>query len=181
MNRHRIFIAINLPDNTKKNLARYKERWSEIPAKWVKENNIHLTLEFLGYISDQEVLDIINITKDAVAKCSQFSITLNKVSYGPDDKVPPKMIWVSGEVSEDLNSLKQKLDRALGIIETRKFTPHITLARIKKWDWQRKDPEEREDINEDINLNFDVNSIEVMESVLRRGGPEYTILESIEL
>lgn len=181
MNRHRIFIAINLPNNIKKNLAKYRERWSEIPAKWVKEDNIHLTLEFLGYVSDQDVLDIINITRDAVSEHSSFFINLNKVSYGPDNKIPPKMIWVSGEVSEELNSLKQGLDKALDIVETRRFTPHITLARVKKWAWQRIDPDERENINEDINFNLDVNSIEVMESVLKRGGSEYTILESIKL
>ncbi len=181
MNRHRIFIAINLPNGVKKNLARYKERWSEIPAKWVKEENIHLTLEFLGYVSDQEVLDIINMTREAVSKCSQFFITLNKVSYGPDNKIPPKMIWVSGEISEELNSLKQELDKALGVMETRKFTPHITLARVKKWDWQRIEPDEREDIDKDISINFDVNSVEIMESVLKKGGPEYTVLESIKL
>jgi 2'-5' RNA ligase len=43
------------------------------------------------------------------------------------------------------------------------------------------EPEEKPKIDEDISLNFQVKSIEVMESQLKRGGAEYTILESFEL
>ncbi|PIX88575.1 MAG: hypothetical protein COZ30_00470, partial [Candidatus Nealsonbacteria bacterium CG_4_10_14_3_um_filter_36_16] len=55
---------------------------------------------------------------------------------------------------------------------------HITLGRIKQWEFRQIEPEERPEVNEEINLTFEVNSIEVMESELKRGGSEYTILES---
>ncbi|MDP2910533.1 MAG: hypothetical protein Q8N58_01975, partial [bacterium] len=75
----------------------------------------------------------------------------------------------------------KELDEKLGVFENREFAFHITLARISQWAWQRIEPEERPEINEDINLNFPVNSIEIMESILKKGGPEYVILESYNL
>ena len=61
------------------------------------------------------------------------------------------------------------------------FIPHITLARIKEMEFKNFDLDERPEINEDIDLVFTVESIEVMESELKRGGPVYTILESHNL
>ena len=98
------------------------------------------------------------------SKHKPFSIVINKICYGPPDKTPPRMIWAIGEKNLEFN-----------------IVPHITLGRIKTWQWKQIEPEERPEVNEDINLTFEVNSIEVMESVLGRGGPKYTILESFPL
>lgn len=162
--KHRIFIAINLPEDIKKRLTFYQEKWSELPIKWTKRDNLHITLEFLGYIAKEELLEICQNTRKLASKYKPFTITLNKVCYGPLKKVPPKMIWVMGEKIKEFNLL-----------------PHITLGRIKTWEFKQIEPEERPEINEEINLNFEINSIEIMESVLKRGGSEYTILQSIPL
>ena len=63
----------------------------------------------------------------------------------------------------------------------RLFSPHITLARIKRWEWNKIDPEEKPEVNESIDFTFTVESIEVMESVLKKGAPEYTVIESYNL
>ena len=65
--------------------------------------------------------------------------------------------------------------------EARAFSPHITLGRIKTWEWKNIEPEERPEVKEDIDLNFQVDSIEVMESQLKKSGAEYAILESFQL
>jgi 2'-5' RNA ligase len=94
------------------------------------------------------------------------------------------MVWVEGEKSEELGDLRKDLqDLLLQKIsyrpeEGRNFSPHITLARISEWEFKKFDLDERPEINEEIDLIFDVQSIEVMESELKRGGPVYTILES---
>ena len=93
------------------------------------------------------------------------------------------MVWVEGEKSSEFVKLKQDLEKELTNIrsENREFRPHITLGRIKGWAFRRIEPEERPLVEEDISLTFEVNSIEVVESELKRGGPEYTILESCDL
>ncbi len=186
--RRRVFIAINLPENIKKKLAEYQRKWPELPIRWTKPDNIHITLVFLGYIRDEELLEISKIIKEVASQRSSFSVNLNNICYGPPKKMPPRMIWGVGAKSAEFASLRDDLDKLLldsentnFSSEKREFFPHITLGRIRKWEWQRIEPEERPEVNEEINLIFSVDSIEMMESVLKKTGPEYTILESVPL
>lgn len=65
--------------------------------------------------------------------------------------------------------------------EPRVFAPHVTLARIKQFELHKMEREEVPRIDEPINHTFLVESIDVMESELKKGGPKYTILESLKL
>jgi len=184
--RHRIFIAINLPKEVRQQLVNYQSKWPELPIKWTKPENLHITLIFLGYIPDIELLEVCQITKEIVQKHNSFGITLNQICYGPPKKIPPKMVWVKGQKSQELSDLKQELESALlekvnFHQESRAFSPHITLGRIRAWDWKKIEPEERPEVNEVIDLIFEVSSIDIMESELKREGPRYTILESVPL
>ena len=189
--RHRIFIAINLPEDIKKNLVDYQAKWPELPIRWTKKENLHITLMFLGYLVDEELLEILRITKEVAQRHESFSINLKKIIYGPPKKLPPRMVWAEGEKSKELGKLQKDLENSLLssealakedlTIEARPYAPHITLGRIKAWEFRKIEPEERPEVNEEINLNFEVNSIEVMESELKRGGPNYAILESCPL
>jgi len=199
--RHRIFIAVNLSEDIKQKFREYQDKIEELfipyrseasgsgPVRWTKPENLHITLIFLGYLENEDLAKICQITKEVASKHQPFSISLNKIIYGPPKKMPPRMVWVEGEKSEELGNLRKDLETAVFSTpiktsqepENRSYTPHITLGRIRQWEFRRIDPEERPQIDEDISLNFEVNSIEVMESQLERDGPEYTILESFEL
>ena len=188
--RHRIFIAINLPEEIKKKLSDYQSKWLELPCRWTKKENLHLTLFFLGYLTDEEIPELCKIAKEVSSKYSQFTVNLNKICYGPPKKMPPRMIWVQGKKSKILSDLKEDLEKSLtenirpalsAKGRDREFSPHLTLGRIKTWQWRQIEPEDRPEVEEDISLSFNVNSIEVMESKLKRSGPEYTILESVGL
>jgi 2'-5' RNA ligase len=188
---HRIFIAINLPEDIKKKLVDYQSKWPELPIRWTRKENLHITLVFLGYLNDEELLEVCKITKEVASKNPVFSVNLNKIYYGPPKKMPPRMVWVEGEKSEEFTKLQTDLEKTLLENFTphrnevsgagRAFSPHITLGRIKTWEFRQIEPEERPEISEEISLNFEVNSIEVMESELKRGGPKYAILESYPL
>jgi 2'-5' RNA ligase len=150
--------------------------------------NLHITLIFLGYLSDEELVEVCNITKEVALRNSSFLVNLKKIIYGPPKKMPPRMVWAEGEKSEELGKLQKDLENSLlsssikGIEkENRPYTPHITLGRIRAWEFRQIEPEERPEVAEEINLSFEVNSIEVMESQLKRGGPEYIVLESCPL
>ncbi len=199
--KHRIFIAINLPENVRKKLEDYQRKWPELPIRWTKSYNLHVTLVFLGYLSDEEILEVCNVTREVASQNSQFSINLKKIIYGPPQKTPPRMIWVEGEKNIELGKLQKDLnnsfsglsqsepqrDRKEGIffeLKSRKggaLAPHITLGRLKSWEFRAIEPESRPEVNEEIDLNFEVNSIDVMESELKKGGPNYTLLESCPL
>jgi len=184
--RHRIFVAITLPVEIKRELSSFYDRWPELPAKWTPKDNLHITLEFLGDLTDVEIGDTCLAVKEVAKRHNSFSINLNKVLYGPPKKNPPRMVWVEGEKSEELADLKQDLQEYL--LEKIRFRPdgkgfvtHITLAKISEWEFKKFDLDERPEINEDLDLIFTVESIEVMESELKKGGPVYTVLESHNL
>jgi len=184
---HRIFIAINLPEGIKRDLFSYQENWPSLPARWTKKDNLHITLVFLGYANSEELPEICQIVREVAKRHSPFDISLKKIIYGPPKKSPARMVWAEGEKSKELGRLHGDLENSLcnrlNVIEDkgRPYSPHITLARITAWEMQRMDPEERPEVNEEIDFNFEVSSIEVMESFLKKKGPDYVVLESCHL
>jgi len=184
---HRIFIAINLPKKVKKELSSFQLKHSELPARWTKKENLHITLLFIGLATEEELKTISKTIKEGALKHTSFSLKFNKICYGPPNKMPPRMVWVMGKKSEELSKLHKELKNSLTSnlksfkSDNRIYSTHITLARINEWNFRKIEPEERLLIEESISLDFKVNSIEIMESQLKKTGPEYTILESIQL
>ena len=181
--KHRVFIAINLPEKIKKILMDYQERWHDLPVRWARAESLHLTLAFLGDIGDQDLALVCQGLKDIAQKHSPFFINLTQIDYDLKEEKMPRLVWAKGEKSEKLSLLKKDLDEFLSekigfFPEKRDFLPHITLGRINKWQWSKIEPEERPEIKEDLFCDFEVKSLEVMESHLKRTGAEYTILQS---
>lgn len=188
--RHRIFVAINLPSDVKRELFSYSEKWLDLPAKWTPKDNLHITLEFLGHLTDEEVGEVCMAVKEVAERHNSFSLNLTKILYGPQKKgtlrVVPKMVWAEGEKSDELVDLREDLENVLTenirfVPENRTFAPHITLARISSWEFRNMEQDEVPEIDENIDLIFTVESIEVMESEVKRDGPVYTVLESHQL
>jgi 2'-5' RNA ligase len=113
----RLFIAVDLPDTIKENLEFMS---FGIPgAKWVRPEQLHLTVRFIGEVDGALFRDIKNILG---------------VGYFPP-RGAPRVLWVGLEKSEPLLLLRKKIDSRLlrvGVApEGRKFSAHITLARLK--------------------------------------------------
>jgi len=187
-NLHRIFVAINLPENVRKSLAMIQDRYLDLPARWASPQSLHITLIFLGNATDQETGDICVSAAEIAKKHGPFDIEINQIVYGPPEKNPPRMVWATGPKSAELGSLQNDLKNAFyefngcGGDNTEHFAgPHITLARIPQFEIKKMDPETVPQIKEQFDKIFMVETIEVMESELRRGGPVYTVLESVRL
>lgn len=173
--KRRLFIAINLPEDIKNKLVEHQRKWADLPVRWTIKPNLHITLVFIGYVGDDEMYEICNMVKEASKRHEPFDINLEKIILGPPDKFP-RMFWVEGEKSEELAKLRDDLERRK---EGRAYRPHITLGRIKQGQWRTLSPQP--EIDEKFNFSFPVETIEVMQSDLRRTGPEYTVLESVPL
>lgn len=189
--RHRIFIAVNLPERTKRNLEGcQKEIGSSFssldhedpidPIRWIKWHNLHLTLVFIGDVFTQDLAEICQTVEATAKGQGPFAIKFNKICLAPPNK-PPRMIWLSGEKNQEMEKIKNSLEKALLGSSSRPLLPHITLGRIRQWQWKQIEPEEMPQIEQEISLPVPVTSIEIMESEAKRGGPQYTILESIKL
>lgn len=197
--KRRIFIAVNLPQDFKKRLIDFKEKWDFMfarqnpsaaisggPFRWTKKDSLHVTLVFIGYVTNDEVYEICKLTREIAQEYEPFSIGFKKILYGPPGKAT-RMIWLEGKVSEELSKIKQELDNILGSssaispfrIESRPFSPHITLAR-KKME-KREELSQLPEIGQDFQYSIPVSSLDVMESDLKPDGAEYIILESCPL
>jgi 2'-5' RNA ligase len=182
----RVFIAINLPEDIKNQLTAFQKRWPTLPIRWTKKENIHITLLFLGYLDQKQLLETIETTKRVAQKHKPFSVLLEKICYGPNPS-RPRMVWVALKRNPELIGLQRELEESIFSLasfkykerEKRDYSPHITLGRLKRWEFQRL--EDRPEIEESVSLDFLVNSIEVMESQLKRDGAKYSILESCNL
>ncbi|MDX1776698.1 MAG: RNA 2',3'-cyclic phosphodiesterase [Desulfobulbales bacterium] len=126
----RLFIAIDLPETIKKNLQLMS---FGIPgAKWISPEQLHLTVRFIGEVDGALFHDIKSIL--AEVSMPSFRLQLKGVGHFPP-RGEPRVIWVGLTASEPLQTLRKKIDAALiktGLDpERRKFSPHITLARLK--------------------------------------------------
>lgn len=183
---HRIFIAINLPSDIKEKILVLQKKWPTLPVRWVKLENLHITLLFLGYLNTQQLKETIQTVENIAKNHKPFAVTLNRIHYGPPEKRPPRMVWIDIAKNPELLNLQKYLEDTIFSLpsfqykesEKRFYSPHITLGRIKQWEFRRLEPEQRPQIDEEISLRFPANSIEVMESQLKRGGAEYRIIKS---
>lgn len=177
----RIFIGISLPEDIKKRLFRVVEKeYGDLPVKWVQKNNLHLTLNFLGYTQEEKIPELCDAIREALAEQENFELEFVRIEVGPSEK-SRRLIWITGKVNNELNKLKNKLDNKLGsaFTERRKFIPHITLARIKRGGKELSQPELN--IKKEIIFAVPVNSLELFESRYEKGKRVYYVMESFPL
>lgn len=133
----RCFIAIVLDEQLKRQLCRIQTaiRSSDIDAKWPSAQNFHLTLKFLGNISEQTIPCIKAVLSETIANKAPFNISFDRLGVFPNARYP-KVIWIGPEkTSPELVTLQRDIDSRLNrchpFVKEKKFSPHITLSRIR--------------------------------------------------
>ncbi len=124
----RLFVGIGFPPELKLQLSLLCS--GVAGAKWVAPGNFHLTLRFIGEITEDTAADV----DDALSRLRARPFVLQLAGAGVfGDK--PRQLWVGAERSAELAALRDKIEQALiraGLPpEPRKFSPHVTLARLK--------------------------------------------------
>ncbi|MDE3178205.1 MAG: RNA 2',3'-cyclic phosphodiesterase [Acidobacteriota bacterium] len=138
----RVFAAIDLPFAVRSELGRAVADFraallnlggKDSSVRWVNPDGIHLTLKFLGEISESRVQQV----TAALAKASSFpsfEIEIRGFGFFPSSK-KPRVFWAGIEAPPELRQLASMVDEAmagLGFpIEKQEYSPHLTLARFK--------------------------------------------------
>lgn len=122
----RLFVGIDLPPELKLRLSLLA---TGVPgAKWVDPGNYHLTVRFIGEVDEGQAADI--DTALLQIRAPRFDLTLATVGH-----FGLRMLWVGIERNPALQHLHEKIERALHRLgfapEERRYTPHVTLARLK--------------------------------------------------
>lgn len=135
----RTFIALEIPANLQKELDKIsvslQRELKELPLRWVRTENIHLTLKFIGETPQEKVDEIAAVVKSQAANVAPFEIALDHFGVFPDLR-KPLVLWVGVQAPQNLAQLQHFLEAELAAVgfpaEQRKFSPHLTLARVRR-------------------------------------------------
>jgi 2'-5' RNA ligase len=191
MERVRSFVAIELPERLKSELIELNEHLKSgghTGVRWVDPRGIHLTLKFLGDVAVDRLDDITAALVKATQGISPFRLEVGGLGVFPNTRrVRVAWVGVSGEVDR-LRQLQQRVESSLAGIgfpaESRGFTPHLTLARVR----EQVSPDERQSFGHliestDFRASHDiaVDTVFLMRSQLTKQGAIYSRLSSVNL
>ena len=191
MEQVRCFIAIGLPDEVKdglSNLQAQLKTGDQPGVKWVDPYGVHLTLKFLGSVAADRIDPVSRAMEEAAQGISPFSLKVEGLGVFPSlRRVQVVWVGVSGEVDK-LAQLQERLESNLAGLgfapEKRRFTPHLTLARLR----DRVSLDERQRFGQLIAgtkfepaYSFQVEAISLMRSQLTREGAIYSRISAVEL
>lgn len=183
----RCFVAVNLPSAIKEKLGHIQEelRRSQADVSWVKPQNIHLTLKFLGEIGEKRVERVKEVLAKAVQGIGSFSLGLESLGVFPNLK-SPRVVWVGvKETPAALVELQKAVEDGLAQIgfpkEKRKFSPHFTLGRVRSPRNLEALKNALAEVKAQRLEEFRVESLELMRSQLSPQGSQYSVLEKFLL
>jgi 2'-5' RNA ligase len=184
----RAFLAIDPPENILQAMSRLQEKLKrEIGGRisWTKPQGQHLTLNFFGDISTEDVKNICSAVQNRIASVQSLNLKIEKLGVFPGAR-RPRVLWcgVTGDV-ENLSVLQRQLDSDFAGIgfpgEDRPFQAHLTLGRIK-------DPSGLTGISEALTKHsaftageFNCNELILFQSRLSPQGAVYTKLAEFAL
>ena len=182
----RCFIAIELPEAVKSALSGIEEelKKSKADVRWIKPDNIHLTLKFFGNIEEKKTEKIIRIMESICNKYAPFTIEVKGTGAFPNVK-SPRVLWVGIEGNDTLKTLQEEIENRMESIgferEDRAFTAHLTLGRFRS-------SIEKEGLLKAVKLHekdsfgsISVQSLSLIRSDLHPEGARYTKIMEVPL
>lgn len=135
----RLFVALEIPPQVReefasliKELRAADSSFSKSRARWIRPENLHVTLKFIGHV-DAGKLDAIRAALSEIHADGPVEMRFRGLGFFPNGK-RPRVFWAGTEASPNLAPLAAEIEAGLekaGIAaETREFAPHLTLARF---------------------------------------------------
>jgi RNA 2',3'-cyclic 3'-phosphodiesterase len=183
----RIFIAFDIPGEIRERLKQYVDsvRLFAPDVRWIRPESLHVTLKFVGEVSDKKVEEI----RGALARvhANSFDVTFKEVGFFPRP-ASARVFWAGVHSSPALSELASAIDaelEALGVArEKRIFQPHLTLAKAAQSGGGHPFSLLRQRLNPDEPPHFGTMSAQAFflyRSEIMRGGARYTRLERFPL
>lgn len=182
----RVFIGIKFDESTRADIEKFLKPFKKIgtPIKWVKPENVHLTLKFIGEVSPEkfaQIEDAITSSDFAVGAFDLKIVGCGKFGRGSELNI----FWIGIDKNEKIENLYQKIEDALQKVgisrEEREFKPHLTVGRNKKR-FNFKPLFQMIGEKADLPLSqFQVKAFQIFKSELFPTGPVYTVLKEISL
>lgn len=178
----RLFVALEIPSEVRKNLSAMVEKLRAISKepRWVRPENLHVTLKFLGEVPETK-LDAVRTGLRQIRSEQPITLEFRGLGFFPHEK-HPRVFWAGIEASTNLMKLAEDIEGAMekrGFLrEQRVFSPHLTLARFERPGVPEK---LRSAIAQNAQREFGVlrtSEFHLIQSRLKPSGAEYTTLAS---
>jgi len=182
----RTFIAIKIQLQSKLNetLDELKNKLKGESIKWVERENLHLTLKFLGETHRNQVDKITQLLEESIGIYPGINLKLSGLGYFKT-MGQPRVLFVNIVRNDSLTKLFELIGNKLAEIgfekEKRRFSPHLTLARIKYLNNKKRFYSVIEEFRNSEFQESLVSKIVFYESILTQNGPIYKPLKIIQL
>ena len=183
----RTFLALPLDEEIVERLVEVQRSLASAGARvrWVNEKNLHLTIKFLGDVTDEQLGDVCRVAEEVASQIEPFEFSVSSVT-----SVPPagamRMVWVGiDEQTGRLEKLHELLEESYARMgfkkENRSFRSHLTLGRVKSG---QNVKQLRAAVAEIAETNFGITSVNemiVFSSELTPDGPIYSPMAKVKL
>lgn len=174
----RIFIAINISDNLKEEIKKFRQKYNDLPVRWMPDENLHLTLMPPTEFDDNEMVKMIEKLKKIEGELGFIEVKFDQACLGPDLR-RPRLIWVKCEENSKLESLKNRMTDILGLRRVgRPNSFHLTIARFKPRDYANF---KIKNLCEEVDWTEIAKSFNIIQSECLSERARYTKLAEIKL
>jgi 2'-5' RNA ligase len=181
----RAFIAIDIDDVVRQRLVDAQREFASIgQLKLVEAENIHVTMKFLGEVSEEMLPKIVDALKKGVSGKKEFDFIVSGIGVFPNPSYV-RVIWAGvKEGGEEIMTIQKNIDEGLqklGFAREKDFVPHLTLARVKRVGQKERLLSLLRDMSGVEFGKCHAACVELRQSTLTPKGPIYTTLERINL
>lgn len=181
----RSFLAFEMPGKIREIVSRTLKEMKKLPldVRWVRADNIHITIVFMGNISEDDFIPIGEAVSKTCKRYGSFNVTLTGSGIFGSLR-NPRVLWIGldGDLTRMsyFRSSLQKNLKPFGIKEeNRRFKPHLTLGRFRKGTGSVAEMDEI--LSEYQNITSPTCAVEeliLFKSELKPGGAVYSTLEA---
>jgi 2'-5' RNA ligase len=179
----RLFVAVDINSQVRdriEQVQQYLKRELNLKGrdvKWVRPEQIHLTLKFLGEVRDAAITQVCDVVTRTAARCEGFEMQVQGLGvFGK----PARVVWAGIEPCPALMTLQAELESEFEKIgwdkEGRAFAGHLTLCRVKNAAAGRKIAQAVEAVKDEIFGSVWVDQAVLYESRLSSDGPQYSVV-----
>jgi 2'-5' RNA ligase len=179
----RLFVAVDISSQVRDRIDQVQRRLkqdlshADRGVKWVRPEQIHLTLKFLGEVRDAAVTRVCDVVTRTAARYDSFEMQARGLGvFGS----PARVVWAGIQPCPELMNLQAELESEFEKIgwnkENRAFAGHLTLCRVKNAAAGRKLAEAIENAGDEIFGSVWVDQAVLYQSHLSSDGPEYSVV-----
>lgn len=180
----RLFIAVPIQDRTRNEIVKGifgVDAIRKMPVRWTPFQNLHLTLQFLGDVEEKRIPDLKQIMNALPQPDRPEKLVFTSIGAFPGP-ASPKIIWLGLEKNEYLLRMQRSLSFALSEndfpFDRKSFKPHLTLGRVREnAGFTPAGLAFMEELAGNVKISdSSLDRVTLFESILRPGGPLYTVL-----